>query len=314
MKIAVAGAGAMGGRFGYMMHKAGYDVTFIDQWKPHVEAIKERGYEINIDGEEVCAKLPIFFPHEIVAQNVEFNLVVLFTKSMQLDGMLQAIKPIVTNKNTFTICLLNGIGHENVVEKYVPITNMLLGNTLWTAGLVGPGKIKLQNTGTVEFCELHPNAKDMAVKTVDVFAKSGLNPTHSKDVYGTIYKKAVLNGTMNSLCTLLEANMHNMGTAAGSKPLIVGIVNEFAAIADADGINFNKEESLAGIMASTDINGIGIHFPSMYQDLIGQKRLTEIDCINGFISDRGKHHNIPTPYCDFVTNAIHSKEELLKAE
>ena len=55
MKIAVAGAGAMGGRFGYMLWKAGYDVTLIDQWVPHVEAIREHGFRINLDGEEICA-------------------------------------------------------------------------------------------------------------------------------------------------------------------------------------------------------------------------------------------------------------------
>jgi len=314
MKIAIAGVGAMGGRYAYMISKAGYDVTMIDQWKPHVDAIRKDGFQISFNGEDVVAHIPVYFPEEVVEMGTEFDLVILFTKSMQLDGMLQAIKPIVTNKNTFTICLLNGIGHERVVEKYVPLSNMLLGNTLWTAGLIDPGKIKLQNSGVMEFCELHPNAKDMALKALEVFEKSELNPTYSTDVYGTIYKKAVLNGTMNCLCTLLEVNMCGLGDTTGFQPLANGIIDEFAAIAAADDIIFDKEEAHAGIMDAIDINSIGVHFPSMYQDLISQNRLTEIDCLNGYISERGRHHNVPTPYCDFVTNVIHSKEQIRKAE
>jgi len=314
MKIAVAGAGAMGGRFGYMLSEAGFDVTLIDQWKPHVEAIRERGFEISYNGQDVVAKIPIFFPEEAVSKGMEFDLVILLTKSMQLDGMLAAIKPIVTNPKTFNICLLNGIGHERVVEKYVAKTNSILGNTLFTAGLVGPGKIKLQNTGTVEFSELHPNAKDMALKVVEVFKKAELNPIYSDDVFCTIYKKAILNATMNSLCTILDGNMHCVGTSPSAWPLFEGVVNEFAAIAAAEGIKFDKEEAITGIKKASDINGIGVHYPSMYQDLINQKRLTEADCITGYISEMGKKHGIATPYCDILTSMIHSKEELLKAE
>ncbi|VEB55745.1 2-dehydropantoate 2-reductase [Salmonella enterica subsp. enterica] len=43
MKIAIAGAGAMGCRFGYMLLEAGHDVTLIDGWQEHVDAIRSKG-------------------------------------------------------------------------------------------------------------------------------------------------------------------------------------------------------------------------------------------------------------------------------
>lgn len=43
MKIAIAGAGAMGCRFGYMLLEAGHDVTLIDSWQEHVDAIRSKG-------------------------------------------------------------------------------------------------------------------------------------------------------------------------------------------------------------------------------------------------------------------------------
>ena len=43
MKITIAGAGAMGSRFGLMLHQAGHEVLLVDGWKDHVEAIQKRG-------------------------------------------------------------------------------------------------------------------------------------------------------------------------------------------------------------------------------------------------------------------------------
>ena len=50
MKIAIAGAGAMGCRFGYMLTKAGQDVVLIDEWPAHIEAIRTNGLQV-VDGD-----------------------------------------------------------------------------------------------------------------------------------------------------------------------------------------------------------------------------------------------------------------------
>ncbi|EGO7483534.1 2-dehydropantoate 2-reductase, partial [Enterococcus faecalis] len=57
-----------------------------------------------------------------------------------------------------------------------------------------------------------------------------------------------------------------------------------------------------------------LHHPSMYQDLITNHRLTEIDYINGAIVRKGKVYGIATPYCQFLTELIHCKENLLHAK
>ena len=52
MKIAIAGAGAMGCRFGYMLTKTGQEVTLIDEWPAHIEAIQKNGLKV-VDGENI---------------------------------------------------------------------------------------------------------------------------------------------------------------------------------------------------------------------------------------------------------------------
>ena len=62
MKIHIVGAGAIGGMAGWHMAKNGEDVTFVDRWLEHVEAMKEEGLKITgLRGEQripVKAKLP----------------------------------------------------------------------------------------------------------------------------------------------------------------------------------------------------------------------------------------------------------------
>lgn len=51
MKIAIAGSGALGSGFGAKLFQAGYDVTLIDGYTSHVEAVKQHGLNITINGE-----------------------------------------------------------------------------------------------------------------------------------------------------------------------------------------------------------------------------------------------------------------------
>ena len=313
MKIAVAGAGAMGGRFGFMMQRAGFDVTLIDQWQEHVEAVRKDGFYFNFRGEDCVEQFNILYPEEAVAQNLKFDYIILYTKAMQLDRMLTAIKPIISD-TTYVVCLLNGIGHERKVEEYVPKEQILLGNTMWTAGLIGPGKVSLPATGTVDLANLTPNSKDAALTLVDIFKKSDLGGQYSENIKYMIYKKATLNGLVNGICTILEANMANYGATADADGITHAIIDEFIAVAAADGVHMEKDELYATAQKAYDPNGIGVHFPSMYQDLIAQNRLTEIDYINGYIANKGKEYGIEAPYCKFVTQLVHCKEVLLGAK
>ena len=149
MNITIAGVGAMGSRFALMLHRAGHKVTLVDGWKEHVTAIQKDGLQANLNGEEVVAKLPIYLQSE-VDPTLSNDLIILFTEAMQLEAMLADIQPLI-HDNTAVLCLLNGIGHEEVIEKYVPRNQIMIGNTMWTAGMEEPGRAKLFGNGSIAF-------------------------------------------------------------------------------------------------------------------------------------------------------------------
>ena len=65
MKIAVAGAGGMGGRFALCLHQSGNDVILIDQWQANIKAIRKDGLTASLNGKVITDQIPIYYPDEI---------------------------------------------------------------------------------------------------------------------------------------------------------------------------------------------------------------------------------------------------------
>lgn len=313
MKIIIAGAGAMGSRFGIMLHQNNHEVILIDGWQAHIDLINQNGLKANLNGEEVIAKIPAYHQDQLAEVDFAAELVIVFTKAMQLDAMMQAIQGMLQTE-TKVLCLLNGIGHEEVIQKYVPFENILLGNTMWTAGMVGPGEVKLFGNGTVDLQNLGEGQEEIAKETAKVLTEAGLNARYADNILASIYKKACVNGTMNGLCTILDSSMADFGETAPADNIVKNIVTEFLAVAKAEKVELDLDEVLAQIKGCYNRETIGEHHPSMHQDLITNNRLTEIDYINGAIVRKGQKYGIATPYCSFLTSLVHSKEEILGAK
>lgn len=82
MKIAIAGAGAMGSKFGWHLKKAGNDVILIDTWDRNIAAVRENGVVARVKNEEIAEKMPIYSPSEIDEQKENVDLLIVFTKSI----------------------------------------------------------------------------------------------------------------------------------------------------------------------------------------------------------------------------------------
>jgi Ketopantoate reductase len=64
--------------------KGGNDVTLVDGWPDHVNAIKENGLKANFNGEDITVNIPVMLQSEINSSE-KADLIILFTKAMQLD-------------------------------------------------------------------------------------------------------------------------------------------------------------------------------------------------------------------------------------
>lgn len=307
MKIAIAGAGAMGSKFGWHLKKAGNDVTLIDTWDKNIEAIRKNGVVAKVHDQEIAEKIPIFSPSKIDDQKDTVDLLIVFTKSMQLEQMLENLKPIIS-EHTYLLCLLNGLGHEEVLEKFVKTDHIIMGVTMWASMMTAPGHITFTNdNGNVEIQCLSAKGKNETQKIVKILDQAELNASYSENVMYSIWRKACVNGVVNSLCALLGANCKEFGHSKEADVLTRNIVQEFADVAQYEGVNLDREEVINHVESLFNTP----HYPSMYQDLISTNRSTEIDFINGAVWRKGLKHSVATPYCALITRLIHAKEDIL---
>ncbi|MDO4680208.1 MAG: 2-dehydropantoate 2-reductase [Aerococcus sp.] len=300
----IAGAGAMGCRFGSQIKTAGYDVILLDKWEDHIQAIKERGLEISGD-EEKTLPMTIMHPSEATEPA---DLIILFTKAMQLPDMLRDIQGIITDQ-TQVLCLLNGLGHEEVIAEYVKRENIMMGVTVWTAGLVGPGHAHLEGTGTVNLQSFAPNGEEKTKDIVSMLNDAKLNVTYDENVFPSIWRKVCVNGTMNSVCALLDCTIGEMFQSPDMVNAVKQIIHEFVVVAEAQGVVIDEIEMVDYVMKTSKT--AAHHYPSMHQDLVKNHRKTEIDYINGAVVKLGAKHGIQAPYCQLLTELIHAKEMLV---
>ena len=311
MRIAVAGVGGMGTRFALKLAQAGNDVTLVETWSARLKTLKTQGLQAKLDGQEVTMKLPAYAPDEVPA-TPGFDLVLFLTKSMQLAALARTLQPLY-GPQTYVLCLMNGIGHEQTLGKYVPQERLLLGNTMWTAQMARPDHVLLQDDGSCELGSLtaDPAQVQMAQTVVDVFNQAGLKPRLLDDPRYSVFRKGCVNGTLNTLCTLLECNVAEFGQTTPAHALVEAIVKEFAAVGAKQGLHLDVEEAVAHVEACYTV--IGEHYPSMYQDLVVNNRPTEIDYINGYVARYGQAAGVATPYCQLLTAQVHVKEQLRHA-
>lgn len=307
MRILIAGAGAMGARFGYMLYAHGQEVVFADYWTEHVQAINEKGLQAIIDGQTLqAARIPAYTPNEVSGS---FDLVIVFTKAMQLKTMLSDISHVFED-DTALLCLLNGLGHLDNLRLFIRDERLYLGTTIWSSALAGPGVVKGTGTGAISFQQIKETSSPITSKILDVLNEAELNATCSQNVMQTIWHKASVNCVLNTCCTLIDCTVGGYGSYVNNEALTSLILDEIVEVGAAEGVIVEKENVMQHLRDIIPPDKVGLHYPSLYQD-IKNNRPTEVDYLTGAIVRLGQKHGIQTPVCEALTHMILAKEAVL---
>ncbi|MDE0059191.1 MAG: hypothetical protein OXI22_00950 [Defluviicoccus sp.] len=120
-RIAIVGTGATSAGFGADMLRAGLDVTFIEQWPAHVEAMRADGLRVEMPGETVTVPVAAFHVCEVATLREPFDIVLLGVKGYDTRWACQLIEPLVV-PDGLVVGLQNGMTMDAV------------------ASIVGPGR------------------------------------------------------------------------------------------------------------------------------------------------------------------------------
>lgn len=114
-RIAFVGTGAQGASIGADFVLAGHDVTFIEQWPAHVEAIRQNGITVNLPTRTINARPPALHFCQVAEVREPFDLIILVVKAYDSKWVTQMIEPVLT-KDGFVVGLQNGMTHLDIAE------------------------------------------------------------------------------------------------------------------------------------------------------------------------------------------------------
>jgi 2-dehydropantoate 2-reductase len=291
MKVAVAGAGAMGSIFGAAFYDAGNEVRFVDVNRTVVEAINRDGLEITRrDGTVQRYSIPATATPSPGDGPVDVLLVQV--KGFATAAAVELARPII-GPSTIILTLQNGLGNEEVIRAALPANPVIIGNSVHSVAVLGPGRVA--HTG-VRGTYIGPAADqwtpqaEQVVKALHGSDFEVVLQTES-EIRHQIWSKFVMN--CGSLPTL---SLTGLATAdANGHEVVLQVVDELVretcAIARGVGIDLDPEERVA---FSRDLIRTAGGKASMLQDIENGRR-TEIDTINGAAVGLAERAGLPAP-------------------
>ncbi|GLB46300.1 2-dehydropantoate 2-reductase [Philodulcilactobacillus myokoensis] len=309
LKYTVLGAGAMGLRYGILLQEAGFDVDFVDTWKPEVETIrKQNGVYVSRDGQNRhLVPVNIYYPEEYKGDT---DVYIAFMKQMQLPDMLKRSAHFF-KKDQYMVSGMNGMGHIEQFDQHFEKQHVIGGTALIGTVLNHPGDVDFigkKGAGSMHMANQTEKPDDETHQIVADFQKSNLNPTLTTNFMGTLLSKVIFNSVVNSLCTMMKIPMGEFIQAPTAKQLSKQLINEAYDVCERAGIKLlsSREEEWQTIHYVSQTSN-PLHYPSMYQDF-SRGRPTEVDYINGYLYDLGVKYHYEATAQNFLRNMVHLAE------
>ena len=289
MRIAVVGAGGVGGGFGTALAKAGADVTFIARGA-HLAAMKSTGLKV---------LSPRGDTHLVPTQATDnpadigkVDFVLFCVKLWDIESAGQRIKPLI-GQDTGVIPLQNGIDAH---ERLIPILGeraVMGGVAQVSASITAPGEITQVGTFMrMIFGELDGRRSERAERFFALCEKAGFDAMLSKTILTDLWMKFILLASNAGMMALARQPIGNLRDDPEMRPIFLAAYREVVAVGEAKAVALPRD-------AVDRVVELTRHFPptmkaSMALDLERGNRL-EVPWLSGKVVELGRQFGIPTP-------------------
>ena len=317
MKIAIYGAGAIGGVRGGQLARSGQDVT-LSARGPHLEAMRANGLTLELGCEKTV--VPVRCTDDTRSVGPQ-DAVVLAVKAHSVTPALEHIRPLL-GEQTSVVTAQNGILWWYFHRHGGPYDGRRLeladpGGKIWDAlgperaiGCVVYPSCEIVSPGVIRHIEGNrfmlgePDGSKSARVTAlsEAFGAAGMKAPVRTKIRDDIWFKLLGNATFNPVSVLTNATLGLMGSDTHGRDVIRTLMREAEAVATALGVEFamSLEKRIDGATA------VGDHKTSMLQDLEAGRPL-ELDALVAAVSELGRLVGVPTPAIDLVLALVKLK-------
>lgn len=250
MNIAVIGPGAVGGYYGALLVRAGFDVHFL--FNSDYEHVKNQGLYIeSINGDIKLSRVHAYAAPEDMPV---CDIAVIALKTTE-NYLLPAILPQVVRPDGTVILLQNGLGAEAAAQAVLPGAAVLGGLCFLCSNKIGPGHIRHLDYGAIRMGHHGPAGRAAGItpqlETVaGLFATAGIQADMAGDLGCARWEKLVWNMPFNGLCVILNAVTSELVSSASAGILLRSVMLEVIGAARTCGYGVEPEFADAMIAAT----------------------------------------------------------------
>ncbi len=326
MKIAIIGAGAIGGYVGVKLALAGEDVTFMVRGA-NLDAIRENGMKLIMhDGaEHVARNVKATNNYEEAGPQ---DMVILAMKANQVESVAEDV-PKLLGPDTVVVTMQNGIPYwyfhkhgaalegsrvcsvdpSGIISANIP-ADRVVGCVVYPASeLVAPGVVRHVEGDRFPVGELDGSISERVTRVSECFAQAGFKAPVLENIRSEIWLKLWGNLTFNPISALAHSTLVDICQFPLSRELAANMMREAETVAHKLGITFRVtlEKRIAGA------EKVGKHKTSMLQD-IEAGRPAEIDALVGSVVELGRMTHTRTPHIDTVYALVKLLSKSMKEE
>jgi len=297
MRVAVMGAGALGGFYGALLARAGDDVTLIARGA-HLDAIRVNGLTVKsvLVGDFT---VPIGVTDD-PASIGPVDLVLFCVKAFDLDQAAASIRPLV-GPETMVLSVQNGIDNEErlaavVGERAVIPAAVYVSNQVASPGVIvqsgGPGRVLIGELGgglSPRLERLHAHLR-----------QAGIDAEADPDIAVALWEKFVAICAFSGVTALVRLPLGPVTSCPETRAFCRGVLDEVASVGRARGVALPPPlaDDTLDLLSQPRMAAL---YGSMAHDLIAGRRI-EVETLNGTVVRLGAETGVPTP-CNFAVYA-----------
>ncbi len=289
MRIAIVGAGGVGGYYGGRLAQAGEDVVFIARGA-NLAALRERG--LSVVSPRGDFHLPRVQATDDPSTVGTVDLVLISVKTYSTEGVAHSLPPLV-GPDTVVLSLQNGVDAAERIGAVVGPAHMLGGLTYISAELVAPGEVRHASPfARIVIGEFSRQSTDRLRQVQALFDHAGVQVEISDDIERDLWLKFMFIAVQAAVTALTRLPIGPIRETPAAWSLYLDALREIEAVARAQGVRLppNTAEERHAWVATTPA-----HFKSsMLADVENGRRL-EIEDMSGAIVRLGEHLGVPTP-------------------
>lgn len=298
MRVAVYGAGGVGGYFGGRLAQAGADVHLIARGE-HLAALRSTGLRVRSVLGDFELRMPATQDPAAIGT---CDFVLFCVKSFDTEKAAAHLSPMI-GEDTAVISLQNGIDNEEKIAARVGQQHVM-GGVAYIFSTVGdPGVIEHSGgPSRFSFGEMEGSTSIRAKRFSEIARKAGISGEPSKDIRRELWEKFAFICAIAGMTAAVRLPLQEIWGTPETREMFLQITREVVDVARAEGMDLGDAVQRSVALAEALPGDV---YSSLHYDLTHGKPM-ELEALHGALLERARANGISTPASQAIYSILRS--------